>query len=297
MAKVYISAGHSSDDPGAVGYVVERDEVWAIANMVAEELNALGITTYRDGWTYSCMETINDANAKGVDLFVEYHENAGGGQGAECIIHNSGSQSLANAIKAGFAEVGQNWRRTIVDPSFLVLKYTNCTAIIVECAFVDNATDADKFKTDAAKRALAKAQARSIAGYLGVSVSSSASTSGGTGWKQDDKGWWYVKPDGTIYASTWAEINGKWYLFDTNGYMKTGWQQDGGKWYYLNTDGSMQKKWVSYQDKWYYLDEIEGDMTSDEFRKINGDWYRFNPDGTMAEKTTLKVGEDGKITD
>ena len=117
------------------------------------------------------------------------------------------------------------------------------------------------------------------------------------GWKQDDKGWWYVKPDGTIYASTWAEINGKYYLFNADGYMKTGWQQDSGKWYYLNTDGSMQKKWVSYQDKWYYLDEIEGDMTSDEFRKINGDWYRFNPDGTMAEKTTLKVGEDGKITD
>jgi hypothetical protein len=329
MAKVYVSAGHSANDPGAVKYVVERDEVWTISNMVAEELEALGITAYRDKWDYGWRDTVNDANAKGVDLFVEYHENAGGGEGAECIIHNSGNQRLADCIQEAFKEVGQKWRRTIVDPSFWVLKYTDAPAVIVEVAFVDNKTDIAKFDTDSEKRTLAKAQAKAIAKYLGVKTTK-------TGWIKDKVGWWYKRADGSYPKNEWEKIDGKWYHFDLNGYMETGWRQINNPWFYLTDSGAMKTGWlkynnhwfyfdengymitgwvkyngywfyfqdsgimktgwVAYKDKWYYCSEQDGKMISDEFRKVKGDWYRFAPDGTMLEKTTLEVGKDGKIT-
>ena len=58
-------------------------------------------------------------------------------------------------------------------------------------------------------------------------------------WKQDDKGWWYQKPDGSFPKGQWMKINDKWYVFDGSGYMKTGWYKEGETWYYLKTDGSM----------------------------------------------------------
>lgn len=160
MAKFYISSGHSANDPGAVKYVVERDEVWEISNMVAEELRALGHIAYRDKWDYGWRDTVNEANRLGVHYFFEYHKNAGGGNGAEVIIHNNANQYIADMFKAAFAEVGQNWRRTIVDPTYWVLKYTNAKACIVEVAFVDNREDSKQFDEPYEKRRLAKIHAR-----------------------------------------------------------------------------------------------------------------------------------------
>lgn len=171
MAKVYVSAGHSANDPGAVKYVVERDEVWEISNLVAKELTKLGITAYRDKWDYGWRDTVNEANRLGVDLFVEFHENAGGGNGAEVIIHNSSNQYIADYFRAAFNRVGQEWRRTIVEPSYWVLKYTNAKACIVEVAFVDNWEDIKDFDEDHEKRTLAIEMAKAIAQIVGVNVS------------------------------------------------------------------------------------------------------------------------------
>ena len=33
------------------------------------------------------------------------------------------------------------------------------------------------------------------------------------GWKQDARGWWYVKSDGSYPRSSWEMISGKWYFF------------------------------------------------------------------------------------
>lgn len=172
--KIYISAGHSANNPGAVKFVVERDEVWKLANMTAEEVRAMGLVAYRDGWDYSWRQTVDEANRLGVDLFVELHLNAGEGKGAEVIIHNINNQYIADYFRAAFARVGQNWRRTIIDPSFLVLKYTNMPACIVESAFVDNWNDIKQFDSDAEKRMLAKKFAKAIAQIVGVKVDVSA---------------------------------------------------------------------------------------------------------------------------
>jgi len=172
---VYISAGHSGTDVGAVKYVTERDEVWEISNYVAEELNKLGIPAYRDKWGYSWKDTVDEANRLSVDLFVEIHENAGRGDGAEVIIYNSGRQYIADRFKTAFADAGQNWRRTIIDPSFWVLKYTNMPATILEVAFVDNLEDIKDFDEPHEKRNLAVHLAKAIADLIGVSTAKAES--------------------------------------------------------------------------------------------------------------------------
>ena len=58
-----------------------------------------------------------------------------------------------------------------------------------------------------------------------------------SGWRKDDKGWWYVKEDGSYPRKQWLQIDGKKYHFDVNGYMQTGWVKDGNTWYYLETSG------------------------------------------------------------
>lgn len=172
MSKVFISSGHSANDPGAVKYVVERDEVWKIANYVAEILNNkyLGVTAYRDAWRDGWRDTVDKANRYDCDYFFEFHENAGGGDGAECIIHNSSNQWMANEIERAFTDVGQNWRRTIIDPTFWVLKYTDMPAMIVECAFVDNWNDIKDWDDDKEKYKMAESLAKHIAKICGAKL-------------------------------------------------------------------------------------------------------------------------------
>ena len=66
-------------------------------------------------------------------------------------------------------------------------------------------------------------------------------------WKQDEKGWWFLREDGSWPKETWLslEYNGKqsWYYFNAQGYMATGWQKIQNKWYYLyeKTEGNSIK--------------------------------------------------------
>ncbi|MFS9315507.1 peptidoglycan amidohydrolase family protein [Streptococcus infantis] len=140
------------------------------------------------------------------------------------------------------------------------------------------------------------------------------------GWQKNDKGYWYVRPNGTyptnrfeyieenkswfyfdasgyMYSEKWLKhTDGKWYWFDKDGYMATSWKKISGAWYYFNRDGSMQTGWVKYYDKWYYLDATNGDMKSNCFVKYNNGWYLLLPDGRMAEKEAFSVEPDGLIT-
>ena len=58
-------------------------------------------------------------------------------------------------------------------------------------------------------------------------------------WMRDDRGWWYVNPDGSYTKDGWQSIRGKWYFFDGEGYMKTGWIQWNDKFYYCDDSGAM----------------------------------------------------------
>lgn len=138
------------------------------------------------------------------------------------------------------------------------------------------------------------------------------------GWQNNDKGYWYVRSDGSYPKEQFENIDGTWYYFDGSGYMladkwkkrpdgawyhfdksgemATDWNKINEKWYYFSRDGAMVTGWVKYYDKWYYLDVVNGDMKSDCFVKYNDGWYLLLPDGRLADKPEFTVEPDGLIT-
>ena len=131
-----------------------------------------------------------------------------------------------------------------------------------------------------------KSVSSSSGGSSGGSASSGGSSGGGSGsfkvsssfsgqvlgvdrslsggqWVQDEKGWWYKRPDGSYPKNSWGyeSYNGKsyWYYFLDSGYMATGWVEVNGSKYYLfpNSDGwkgRMLTGWQWIEGNCYYLD-------------------------------------------
>ena len=138
------------------------------------------------------------------------------------------------------------------------------------------------------------------------------------GWQKNDKGYWYVRSDGSYPKEQFEKIDGTWYYFDGSGYMladkwkkrpdgtwyyfdksgemATGWKKIAEKWYYFKDDGAMVTGWVKYKDTWYYLDGKEGNMVSNTFVKSEKGWYYLKEDGTLADKPEFTVEPDGLIT-
>ena len=138
------------------------------------------------------------------------------------------------------------------------------------------------------------------------------------GWQKNDKGYWYVRSDGSYPKEQFEQIDGTWYYFDGSGYMladkwkkrpdgtwyyldksgemATGWKKIAEKWYYFKDDGAMVTGWVKYKDTWYYLDGKEGNMVSNAFVKSEKGWYYLKEDGSLADKPEFTVEPDGLIT-
>lgn len=136
------------------------------------------------------------------------------------------------------------------------------------------------------------------------------------GWVEDSTGWYYRYDNGDYAKSKWEQINGSWFYFNDNGYayrnqwlledgtyywfkdgchMATGWEKVGDYWYYFGNDGKMKTGWIQYFDKWYYCNESNGDMVSQEVRKIDGKYYYFNSNGEMLERAAVYVDENGAM--
>lgn len=182
MAKVFVGVGHGGSDPGAVGYIVEKDANLVMATACAEMLKAHGVTVKmsrtRDE-SESLTGKINECNAFKPDLAIDVHNNAGGGDGWEAIhsINGGTGKTLAKNIETEIKKIGQNSRglKTRKNSSgtdyFGFIRSTNCPAVILEGAFVDNATDVKIADTAAEQKEFGKAYARGILKTLGISVS------------------------------------------------------------------------------------------------------------------------------
>ena len=79
IKKIYINRGHSNDDPGAVGYEVERKLAVKIGDYMEAYLKANYTCSIKSspGTMSSLTAIANDANAWCADLTVSIHLNAG----------------------------------------------------------------------------------------------------------------------------------------------------------------------------------------------------------------------------
>ena len=150
MSKIYINPGHGGADSGAVGIGgrQEKDDALRYASVVADKLKAAGHTVELErnaDYLINVKDIAKNANLWGADLFIAFHRNAGGGDGAECLIvtgASATSREMAQAIQSALVGVGFRDRGVKVqDRNTYVLSHTTMPATTIECGFVDNAGD------------------------------------------------------------------------------------------------------------------------------------------------------------
>ena len=196
--KVFSGVGHGGSDPGAVANnTKEKDLNLSIALACRDELVRHGVSVKmsRDKDENDPIgEEVNECNAYGPDFAVDIHNNAGGGDGGEVFYHHGGGKgkTLAENILAEMVKVGQNSRgiKTRVNSQgkdyYAFIRNTTCPAVIVECAFVDNASDLKILTTEAQRKDMGVAIAKGILKSLGVEY-------------QSEKGYWKVQVGAYLY--------------------------------------------------------------------------------------------------
>lgn len=186
MSKIYLSAGHGGYDNGATKYVVEDEKNLKITKACRDYLVKYGqnVKMARENDTYKSIATRTaEANAFGCDFAVDIHNNAGGGDGAECfhsICYGKGKvlsdNILAEIQKLGQQSRGSKIKRGANGDYYAFIRETTMPAVIVECAFVDNVNDVKIIDTDSECVAMGEAIARGILKSLGVATTTSKPT-------------------------------------------------------------------------------------------------------------------------
>lgn len=180
MAKVFLGVGHGGSDPGATANGFrEKDLNLAIALACNEELVRHGVTvqmsrTKDENDTLD--QEIRECNAFKPDLAIDIHNNAGGGDGVEAFYHYKGgaSKTMADNVLAEIVKIGQNSRgaKTRLGSDgrdyYGFIRETVAPAVIVECAFVDNANDIKIIDTAAEQKAMGVAIAKGLLKTLGI---------------------------------------------------------------------------------------------------------------------------------
>lgn len=182
---VVLDAGHDASNlanRSPDGTYYEHEFCLDMAKRMSAHLRRCGVTvveTRPDGTAVSLAERCAMANAiQDLDLFVSLHSNAAGGsgwssaRGWSAYLYGPGGEreQAAQAILARVRETGTAVRSApvVYDPALYVLKHTAAPAVLIEHAFHTNEADVENLKSDVWRAAMAEAQARGIADYLGV---------------------------------------------------------------------------------------------------------------------------------
>ena len=149
--KIFINPGHCvGSDSGAVGYgLTEAEVALNIGRRVEKYLQNVGYTTklfQYDGLA----EIVDSSNYWDADLFVSIHCNAfnGNARGTETVYYEHSiegkklAQAIQNQIVSRLGTVDRGIKYKIAGGyDAYVVKYTNCPAVLVETAFIDNFAD------------------------------------------------------------------------------------------------------------------------------------------------------------
>ena len=155
--KFNISAGHNPDGKiacGASGYIKESTEARKVTNEVIRLLKERGHTVYNctcdngTGQTDVLRKICNKANSHTVDCDVSIHFNSSNGQGngAEVLYKTSDGAKWATKVqKAIVKNISFKNRGIKKRDNLYYLNNTKNVAILIECCFVDNKSDVNKY--------------------------------------------------------------------------------------------------------------------------------------------------------
>jgi len=171
MSTYNIHAGHSLICRGASAVLDEVTEDRKVKNTVVKLLKAAGHTVYDctddNGRTAgeNLSSIVAKCNTHVVDLDVSIHLNAGRGDtagdgktgGVEVWGYNNGTKEVGSRICTEIAvALGITNRGFKTNQGYYVLKHTKAQAIIIECCFVDDKDDADRWNAERCAQAIVK---------------------------------------------------------------------------------------------------------------------------------------------
>lgn len=176
--RINVHGGHSLKCRGASGYLDEVNEDRKVKNRVIELLRANGHTVYdctddnSTSQNANLKAIVNKCNSHSVDLDVSIHLNAGGGTGTEVYVYSNSSKAKDEATR--IAEkisntLGIRNRGVKTSTKLYVLRKTKSPALLIECCFVDNATDKAHWNVEKCAKAI-------VEGILNKSVETSNTT-------------------------------------------------------------------------------------------------------------------------
>lgn len=174
MAKVFLSAGHGGNDPGATANGLKEKDINLQALLACQaELVRHGVTVVASRTTDEndpVAQEVTEANASGADIAVSFHVNAGGGDGFEAFHWESSDKGkkLAQLGEKYVKGLGQNSRGLKSGNHLYFIKRTTMPAVLFESFFVDNTTDKSIGDTIAEQKAFGVAYAKAILEYLGI---------------------------------------------------------------------------------------------------------------------------------
>lgn len=175
---VVLDPGHGGNDPGAVGNgLTEKALTLDIAKKTVTYLEQYQVQVYltrNDDLALSLTQRADFANKLNADYFLSIHINAGGGSGFESYVHtseNPGTVELRriihNIIMDYLSPKGIR-NRGLKSANFAVLRQTAMPAMLVECLFIDNPSDALILKDEGFRNVFAKAMAEGLARSLAL---------------------------------------------------------------------------------------------------------------------------------
>ena len=193
MKKNMTDAGHGGKDSGAIGVnrVKEKDIVLDLANRVNNYLKTQdieNILTRNTDVFLTLNERTNKANNLGVNSFVSIHCNASDNpraQGLETYCYKFKYRALADAIQDELIKEGLYTKnRGVKEGDLHVIRETNMSACLVELGFITNEEDYNLIMNN--KDKFAKAIAKGICKFNGVTWKESSGSSTAVGFKNGD---------------------------------------------------------------------------------------------------------------
>ena len=168
--KIYINAGHSNTDPGAVSkYGNERVFNVKVRNAMIEYLkeNYQVEIKYNKGTVGDLKKITAEANEWKADLYVSIHFNSGGGDGWEGLLYklDDAHERCGHIFEKHVKAIGQNSRGLKARPDLKNLSLTHMMAILNECAFIDKWKDIKDWNEDKELKKMGIALAKAAAEY------------------------------------------------------------------------------------------------------------------------------------
>src|SRR6266480_1648388 len=171
-AAVVIDAGHGGFDRGGIPgqSVPEKEMTLDVAQRLKKTLAASGyrVVMTRDGDVFVPLGTrVAIANSYSNAIFVSIHFNSAkrsGAGGIETYFYSRESLPLASAIHYFVAGGAPSSNRNVRRRGYYVLRKTNIPAVLVECGFLTNPTEAAYAQTASYRQKLAEEIAAGVGG-------------------------------------------------------------------------------------------------------------------------------------